>query len=272
MKKLPILKVLFVSLLLTVGTLSVKSQGAYVSANLGYGFPMSSQDISNYVNTTSGSNSTTNEQIFLSFGKGFNFGGTFGYMFSKNVGAELGISYLMGGKTKANDDYSGGETNYSFSGKMLRFIPSLVISAGAEGLNPYAKFGFVIGKGSLKQEFEDVDNSNVMKGKLKYNGGMSFGVNATVGVSFGLNDKMSMFAELNSVNMSYAPKKAEYTELTYNGKDMLPDLTTSIKEIEFVDKITNTGTPPPDSEPSEQLKEKMPFGSLGINIGIIFKL
>ncbi len=272
MKKLSILKIVLVSLLITVGSASVKSQGAYVSANLGFGFPMSSQDIEGFMNETSGSNSTTREQIFMSFGKGFNFGGTFGYMFNKNVGAELGISYLMGGKTKAIYDYSGGKTDYSFSGKMLRFVPALVVTAGSEGLNPYARFGFVIGKASLKQEVEDNDDGDIMKGKLKYSGGMSFGVNAAAGVMFALGDKMSFFAELNSVNMSYSPKKAEFTELTYNGEDMLPDLTTSVKEVEFVDEVTTSSTPPPDSEPHKELKHKMPFGSIGINFGVIFHL
>jgi len=272
MKKLSIFKVVLVSLLLTAGSVSVKSQGAYVSANLGFGFPMSSQDIEGFMNETSGSNSTTREQIFMSFGKGLNFGGTFGYMFNKNVGAELGISYLMGGKTKATDDYSDGKTDYSFSGKMLRFVPAIVITAGSEGLNPYARFGFVIGKASLKQEFEDNDDGDITKGKLKYSGGMSFGVNAAVGAMFSLNDKMSFFAELNSVNMSYSPNKAEFTELTYNGTDMLPDLTTSMKEIEFVDEITTSSTPSPDSEPHKELKQKMPFGSIGINFGVIFHL
>ncbi len=272
MKNLSLLKVVVVSLLITVGSLSVRSQGAYVSANLGYGFPMSSQAVDGYVNESSGSNSTTQEQIFMSFGKGLNFGGTFGYMFNKNVGAELGISYLMGGKTKATDDYSGGKTDYSFSGNMLRFIPSIVVTAGSDGMNPYARFGFVIGKSSLKQKFEDNDDGDIMKGTLKYSGGMSFGVNAAVGVLFGLNDKMSLFAELNTVNISYAPKKAEFTELTYNGKDQLPDLPTNMKEIEYVDEITYTSTTPPESEPTKQLKTKMPFGSIGINFGVVFKL
>ncbi len=272
MKKLLILKVVLVSLLITVGSASVKSQGAYVSANLGFGFPMSSQAVEGYVNETSGSNSTTQEQIFLSFGKGLNFGGTFGYMFNKNVGAELGISYLMGGKTKATDDYSNGKTDYSFSGKMLRFVPALVVTAGSEGLNPYARFGFVIGKASLKQVIEDNDDGDIMKGKLKYSGGMSFGVNAAAGVMFALGDKMSFFAELNSMNMSYSPKKAEWTELTYNGKDMLPNLTTSEKEVEFVDEITYSSSGSPNSEPHKELKRKMPFGSIGINFGVVFHL
>ncbi len=272
MKKLSILKMVLVSLLITVGSLSAKSQGAYVSANLGYGFPMSSQAVEGYTNVSSGNNSTTQEQIFLSFGKGLNFGGTFGYMFNKNVGAELGISYLMGGKTKATDDYSGGKTDYSFSGKMLRFVPSIVVTAGSDGMNPYARFGFVIGKASLKQKFEDNDDGDKTIGTLKYSGGMSFGVNAAVGVLFGLNDKMSFFAELNTVNMSYSPKNAEYTELTYNGKDMLPDLPTYMKEVEYVDEITSDSSTPPESEPTKQLKTKMPFGSIGINFGIVFKL
>jgi hypothetical protein len=247
------------------------AQGAYVNINAGYGLNMSSQNLYyfDFYNTTSGSNSSTSEQVNVSLGKGLNLGGAFGYMFNKNIGAELGISYLLGGKSKAKDTYTGGTTDYTLSSKMFRIIPSLVIASGFEKINPYAKFGLVIGSGSIMYEYKDNDDGDIFVMKMKLNGGMALGLSSGVGAMFNLSDKMSFYGELNMVNLSYAPTKGEVTEATYNGADELPDMTTSEKEIEFVDSYTySSSNPPADSQPSKELKQKLPFGSFGVNIGL----
>lgn len=139
------------------------------------------------------------------------------------------------------------------------------------GINPYAKFGLVIGTGAVTMDYEDNDDGDVEVRKMKLNGGVAFGINAAIGAIFELSESISLFGELNAINMSYAPKKGEITEATYNGTDFLPHMTTYDKEVEFVDEVTyNYNSPPPDSQPSQQLKQKYPFGSFGINVGVVF--
>lgn len=270
MKKIKLLSLITVfACILCVNNLF--GQGAYININAGYGFNMSSQNLYyfDFYNYTSTSNSSTSEQVYVSLGKGLNFGGAFGYMFNENIGAELGISYLLGGKSSAKDDYQDGTTDYTLSSNMLRINPSLVISSGLDGVNPYAKFGLVIGTGSVNYEYEDNDDGDIYKMKLKMEGGLAMGLNAAIGANFTLSDNMSLFGEINMINMSYAPTKGEVTEATYNGADELPDMTTSEKEIEFVDSYTYSyDNPPPDSQPSKELKQKLPFGSLSANFGI----
>ena len=204
----------------------------------------------------------------VSFGKGLNFGGTFGVMFNENIGAELGLSYLLGGKSEAKDIYPMGTTDYTLSSNMFRIIPSLVIASGLDGVNPYAKFGLIIGIGSIMYDVEDNDAGDITILKFKFDGGVALGLNAGIGATFSLSDNMSLFGEINVVNLSYAPDKSELTEATDNGVDFLIDLTTNDKEIEFVDSFTdNFSTPTPDSQPDKQLKQKFPFGSIGINVG-----
>lgn len=253
---------------------NASAQGPYASLNLGYGFGKSTMNLEywNFYNSTSGTNSVTDEQVFVSLGKGLNFGGTFGNMFNENVGAELGINYLLGGKAKAKDEYTGGTTEYNFYARMLRIIPAIVIAAGGEGINPYAKFGVVVSLGSAKYEMEDNDNGDIMILKEKYSGGIALGFMGAVGALFPLNDNMSIFAEINTINQSYAPKKGEITELTVDGDDMLPDLTTSQKETEFVKEVTyEYEVNPPTSEPTKVLKQKLPLGSVGIVVGARIK-
>lgn len=266
MKKLTTILIVFTITLLT-GNLF--AQGAYVNINAGYGFAMSSQNIDGFYNYTEGSDSYTNEQVNVSLGNGLNFGGTFGYMFSENVGAELGVSYLLGGKSEAKDEYSDGTTEYTYSSTMIRLIPSLVIAAGYDGVDPYAKFGAIIGSGSIIYDINDDDDGDISIMTMEMNGGIALGLNAAIGANFNMNDNMSFFAEINMVNMSYAPTKGEITEATINGTDMLPDMTTSVKEIEFVDSITiDSSSQPNDTQPRQELKTKYAFGSVGINVGL----
>ncbi|MHB1278619.1 MAG: outer membrane beta-barrel protein [Bacteroidia bacterium] len=248
------------------------AQGGYVNFNVGYGLKMGSQNLEyfgfyNYSNT---GNSTTSEQVFVSLGKGLNVGASFGYMFNKNIGAELGVSYLLGGKSTVKDSYpNGSRAEYTLSSNMLRIFPSLVIATGFEKINPYAKFGVVIGSGSVKYEIVDYDGGDVTKMKMKLNGGIAFGLSSGIGALFNLSEKMAFYGELNMVNLSYAPKKGEVTKFTFNGVNYTGDMTTREREVEFVDRYTyNPSNPPSDSQPSQELKQKLPYGSIGLNIGL----
>ena len=274
---------------ITLFTSNLFAQGAYVNINAGYGFSMSPQVILyDYEATSIDDNSTgdhsftsTYENVTGSLGKGFNFGGAFGYMFNKNMGAEIGVSYLLGGKTEekykstqktieTEGTITTNTTNRttSLSSRMLRFNPSIVITSGFEGIDPYAKFGFIIGTGSVILDSE-IDQNDT-KSTWKYNGGVALGMTGAIGANFTVNDKMAFFGEINMVNMSYAPTKGELTESTANDTDLLPGSSVSQKEIEFIDSQSYSSDyiPPPDSEPSKRLKTKYPFGSVGISIGL----
>lgn len=276
MKK--ITKAFFILFVMGMFTNNLYSQGMYVGINVGYGFCTSAQNIDNdfmsFYNYTAGNNSYTVEQIDVSLGKGLNLGAAFGYMFNKNVGAELGISYLMGGKTEAKDEYDGGMTDYSLSATMLRINPSIIVTTGTDNaVNPYAKFGLIFGMGSVLYEFEDNDDGDVTVMEFKFSEGLAMGLSAAIGADYSLNDNITLFGEIDMVNMSYAPTKGEITKATYNGVDGLPDMTTSEKEFEFVDSYTyNTQNPPPDSQPSQELKYRLPFGSVGVKFGVKINL
>lgn len=249
------------------------AQGSYLNLNVGYGLKMSTQNQNYFIfnNYTSGNNSFTYEQVNISLGKGVNFGGSLGYMFNENIGTEIGISYLLGNKSKAKNIQNGKTTEYTLSSKMFRIIPSLVITSCFEKINPYAKFGLVIGGGSIIYEYnEDKDKKTL---KMKLSGGIAFGLSSGVGVMFNMKNKMSFFSELNMINLSYAPAKGKTTEAFHNGVNVLPYMTVSEKEIEFVDSYTyNLSNPQTTLEPRKQLKQKFPFGSFGVNLGLRINL
>ena len=254
------------------------AQGAYLNINSGYATSMSSQNLSGFENSTfefySNSYSLKHEQIIFSFGKGLNFGADFGYMFNKNLGAEIGVSYLIGGNTISTLTQPNNSTEITVSSKMLRINPSLVITSGFEKINPYAKFGLILGSGyvilSSNQEISGFSGQQSNYQSIKLSGGIAIGLTSGIGALYKINDKLSFFGELNMINLSYGPTKGIKTDFRIDGVDMLPSLTTRQKETEYLDSFTETSSNsnPQDSEPSKKLKQKLPFGSFGLNLGL----
>lgn len=264
--------------------MNVKAQGLYFGLDLGYGFPAAKQSgFDDYKGTSNGTVLTEEyTSNSISLGKGLNVGIMAGYMFNKNVGAQLGISYLIGGENTMTYEQSVGsfsdKDEYIFKGSMIRLTPSMKIIVGESKLRPYMKAGLIIGVGGKMTEennYTSTDPSGTDKSQdiTEYSGGVSLGFHGGLGVDYALSDKLSLFGEIAANYQNYAPSKAVLTTSTYNGIDQLPNMSTSQKEIEFVDSYTETsGTPPSAGSPSQSTKIALPFSSVGINIGLIFTM
>jgi hypothetical protein len=269
------------------------AQGIYIEGGLGYGFPISSNTdmLYNYSSTTTNdldngmfSFSSSEEIVKLNLGKGFNFAAAFGYMFNDYIGAEVQVSYLAGGKTNAEDVYkditiqngmttSTTETyRTTYSSSMFRITPSLVVQGDLGKFNPYAKLGMLFGIGStmLQQDANVVGSKSALEAQL--NGGLAFGVNSRLGFLYSPGGSVSYFVEAQIIAMNYCPTKGEIKKYTLNGDDILGDLSTSEREVEFVDSISSTDFFQDPDKPSQSLKMALPFSSVGVNIGVRFNL
>lgn len=271
MKKKRIVFLLTLSGLLT--SFGISAQGAYVSLNAGYGFNASSQNIGTIMYTNDGSNTTTFNQEDISFGKGFIFGGAAGYMFTGNLGVEVGFSSLTGDHTTLNSSFVKGTDVVDFSSSMIRFNPSIVLATGMKGINPYARFGVIIGMGSIIETDKYTENPNSSTATMKLNGGNAVGLTAALGAQIKLTGRISIFGELAMVNMSYAPTRGEITAYSFNGIDKMSSLKPREILTDYVESYTVTANQTtPDNEPTKSLLQKFPFGSLGINIGLKYDL
>jgi len=254
----------------------------YINVGGGYNLGIANQSLlHNYESTN---NIEKMENVTTSLGKGLNFGLNLGYMFNGNIGIDLQCSYLLGdenaGESKSN--YTFFSTNYydyekiSVKNQIIRINPSLIIASGFDKLDPYAKFGVILGFGSitLNYLYEEYENNQLQDKevvKWKMDGGMAFGISSALGLMYHISDLISVYGELNLVGMSYAPKKGVMTEYTINGTDQLPGLSTDDKEIDFVDDITyDYDNPPSSAEPMKELKFYFPYSSIGLNIGVRF--
>jgi len=256
-------------ILLCVTSSMALGQGAYINLQTGYGFKMSTMN--ELPGGVSSSGYTSLERTPYSYGAGFSFGGAFGYMFNSNIGLELGASYLIGATTSSEYKFANPqndiETQREYSAKMLRIAPSIILSTDYKVLNPYVRFGLMLGVGSFEKSIYQVSNNAVYEQVEKFNGGIAIGHVSSLGAAFKLNEKAKVFVELNMVNMNYSPTKSEVILAKENGKSLLSDMPTNIKQTNYVESYSYTNNNPTPQEPRTQLKIVYPFSSIGINIG-----
>jgi len=270
-KKSKIISHLMLVLGFSINSITGNSQSMYASFNLGYGLGSGTQS---YTNRTVTNNSDILETINISLGKGINATGTFGYILSDNISAEIGVAYLISAKQEVfNNNLTRPRTRVEeYAGSMLKLNPTVVFSMPMQGsLQPYAKLGVVLGFGNSKYTYtnDDPTNNRLDIDEWKFNGGLGIGLNSAFGVYYSLNDNMKLFAELNITSLNYAPTNGELVTSTSNGVDQLPSLDTIDKEIIFVDPLDNNINIS-ITNPDQALKVKLPYGSTGVNIGVTY--
>lgn len=249
------------------------AQNVYFGVGGGYATGLASQTMT-FNETGFTNNEHFYETVKGTYGKGINFGMFAGYMFNPNISAEFGISYLAGGKTKRHYvKESSGIEDLVLSAKMIRITPSLRMTAGDGKMKPYMRIGMVVGvAGKITENDTWTDtgcNCGNSETTWEYTGGVSFGATSAFGGNYTINEKISLFGELNFIAQSWAPEKGLMTKSMFNGADELPNKTTNQKEIDFVKSYTTT-SPTNTSAPTTQMKNYSSFSSIGINIGLTY--
>ena len=297
------MKSLIISIALALVTLTpftLKSQNFYFSVGTGYGVAMNQENgtLQNEKQVTildvSGSNSyqTTYENVPLSLGKGFNFGGSLGYTFSDYLAVDLGVSYLVGGKTTGEytshrtEILPGSTMTYetkssrTLYSNMFRVMPTFVINPNLEKFNPYVKMGVVFGFGKMYSNYEYSSSSSSPVGpspftessKEEFTGGMAFGITGSIGVTYPITEKISVYVEANYMGMSYAPSKSSVIEFSQNGQDNLDQMPIYSQQTEYLNRYTEENLPIDYDKPRKTLKTSLPYSSMNFNFGVVFNL
>ncbi|MCX6232560.1 MAG: outer membrane beta-barrel protein [Bacteroidetes bacterium] len=267
--------------------------GFFIYVSTGYGLNLGSQTINGFTDKTIDTiGFTTENQINVSMGKGlcFKLGG--GYMINGNFGFELGATYLLGAKSVSTLDsktvlvpgssYLQNTTDITYKPSLFMINPSIIVSAGLEVVNPYAKFGMTIGFASFTREVSTTLTNTILTPgmpdsvittsnyqKEEFSGSIAVGFNATLGCAFRINEILSFFAEFNMLNMTYSPDKSVITEYTLQGVNSLASLTVKQRQTNFYETLLSTPlTTIPDTSPNQALKQSYAFGSIGLNLGL----
>lgn len=234
----------------------------YAGLGLGYGLGADKQVVGSEYGAT------TEKNIYGSYGQGFNAALKLGYMFSDNLGVELGTSYLIGSTlTRVKTPTLNMEAKSS----NLRLAPQLVAKLD-NGL--YSRFGFivpVIGKTVI--DLKDTDFSGLgvtQEATVEAKGAFSLGFIGAVGYGYALSESMDLFCELEYIGLEIKAKESKITKMEVGGQDQLPGMTTNMIETEFVDDIDYAEAVDPNA-PAKSIRTTSPFSSFGLNVGIVMK-
>lgn len=273
-------QIAIISLLLLSGA-AIQAQGIYGGLNPGFAFPALKQ--SAFEDRTmnidaSGAGTDLHETHAFSFGYGFCPGFYAGYMINKNIGVEAGLSYIIGNPIRMHAEKTDRSTNSydtfdeRLQGGMLRVTPALRLQYGEGKIKPFMTMGLVLGLAGKATE-EQWNSSTGSSGtttsytSTEILGGIGLGAKMTAGAEYQFGPKFALYLAANGTYQSWSPKKAKLMSDVVDGVDQMPGMTTSQIEMEYVNDYTQGPVTNPN-EPRKQTKIKLPFSSIGFEIGI----
>jgi hypothetical protein len=272
------MKKLFTLLLICFLALNMaQAQKFYARIGLGGGISTSSSFDMLYKYENDGTSKTISV-VPVGLGTGFNGSVSFGYMFSKYIGIDLTVGEFIGLPTTGDSVVhlmGGTQANIKLVGYLFSITPGVVISAGLDKVNPYARFGLQIGALPIMLARYSSENASVnppatTKMTNGYYGGVALGYTATGGCEFNINKLINLFVELTFAHSTWSPSYSEIIEYTVNGQDKLSTLTVHQKQTDFRDKIRVNATTSDDT-PKQALRKTVPFSTASVNFGIKFK-
>jgi hypothetical protein len=261
---------------------SLSAQNFYLKARGGYGWGVSKDGY--YVDLGQGKVTADGyqEQIYTSIGAGIPVGISAGYYLNDNIGAEVDFTYLYG-NTVTVADYNVPNVimqNIDVYTRQYRVAPTIIMSTGhSKKFSVYTKVGFVLPVGGYSLVNADVTQyvTNPADGSLvpvavnlqqKMYGKFSLGFKGVLGLEYKLNDKLSVFTEIEGVYLNIKRKKSKVTKYEVNGSDALSTYPGPI-EVTYKDKIQvdQSGNP---VNSNEALSTTSPYSKQGINLGFTY--
>jgi hypothetical protein len=237
------------------------AQGLYLTANAGFGLGAGTQVLD--LNYSQRGPTGTVDMIFGSFGEGFRFGVSAGYMFNEHIGTELGISYWLG--TSFDNSLRTSVNMATGTRRGLGFVatPSIVLSTTMKPISPYARIGVVLGIMRIQGESKSEQPGQTIEINYEENGGFAFGYSGALGMVIPTGGAVDIFLEAGFQVFTFSPRQSETTAYTVNGinqLDLLPQ-----KVFEFKDSFS-------DSEMNSGPAVRRPFSAVGGVMGVRINL
>jgi len=269
-------------IMITLGVLLAGStaftQGAYATFGLGYAGSTAGEKIGETTVYKAGKKTTTS--INGTFGKGIPVNLGVGFMVSEHIGVELGFTYLMGSEITISETTSDAALGLvsditKTKGSSVRVSPVLVLSTGGEGLSLYSKLGLIVPVGGkttyVKETTLDGGPTDILiKEEGESKGSFSMGYTASLGASMPIAGNISVFGELQMLNLRIKGNTKTVTSYEVAGVDKLSTLPKSVTHTEYVDEIGPDDNTDP-TKATKELNSASNYSTLGINVGVKMK-
>ncbi len=248
----------------------------YIAAGAGYSTAMPDAVLG--TNTIQTPTSLTKTNNYGSFGTGMNYKLNAGYFFSKNLGVDLGLTFLNGpSQTLETYLYEAGRINVmsSATATAVGFAPSLIYKLD-NGL--YGKLGIATKIGGqtdveiYNQAPRDANTYTLTTAKAVVNGKLPLGLTSALGYSYKINSNLSLFGEVELLSISVKRDKLTYTE--FDTSVYLNDGTVAMAGAYTLDNLPAGYTKETlfddtfSSEAGTGLTSISSYSSVGLSIGI----
>ncbi len=188
----------------------------YIKAAIGGGI-----GINGDYNTENNNGKVTNSTTKI--GSGVSFIASAGCQFNSNLSAELSLGYFYGLNLNVFPPFDGNSEK--LNGSMFQMIPSFVFSTSFGKLRPYIRTGLIIGLPEVYEDystrFTDVNGMyHILDAKTEYYDGKGLGIQTSIGCTYTLNTKLSLFGEAILNDINYTPLKGRIISYTVDGADI----------------------------------------------------
>jgi len=233
-----------------------------IGVKAGYAFPSHGLNLGTSVD---GNETTT---LYGTNGKGIPVSAEVAYFFNDNIGIQLDASFLIGTEMTHDEVLTAGleERTYTKTNQ-LRLSPQLVLKTD---LGIYGRLGMVLPvMGKTTQFYENV-NSAAGAGiatavEVEAKGKFSIGFIAAAGYQFNLNDKLSIFGELEYISLGIKRASTEITKYEIGGTSVLDTPGGPSSDVQDYEDTTTPGD-------NMAQGSKSAYHSIGLNIGVRFTL
>ena len=272
-----------------MATLQMQAQSKfYVNVNGGYSIPFLAQPYGQSLNWYSQPINPTidGETYYSKLGSGWNIGAIAGYTLNNYISLELGYMYQQspeGNHNRFNFNENGFTTYLSTStlqSKVHHIMPTLRLFKSYKSGQTFLRIAPIFGISRLyaqyvEQNFGPLTLMKTTESSVEFSGGMAYGMFLSVGYEHNLGDKFGLSIELFTNMQRYSPSKSTLTQYTVDGVDMLPNMTVSQKQREFVKNLPeNYSVDSNPNEPSKNLisnQSSFTFSSVGLKLGLSYR-
>jgi len=236
--------------------------------------PEQTTNSTSYSNLNSGSSNsrTTKENIWISLGKGFQYGLGLGYKFNKNIGFELngdffsGVSNEIANKSYTSVTYPPAQGLYNPSSisssteyfkiyrKSIFIVPALKFMVPLNNrFSLYSKIGISIPfsniafyeyeKNTLQQSHTgsgSTESSSTEYKKIELEPYSSLGYSMSLGIDFSIIKRLSLCAEVYANAVKFEVKKGTITQWSNSSKDINGNYNSNylLENLDTRDKVT----------------------------------
>jgi hypothetical protein len=213
-----------------------------------------------------------------SLGQGKNYALSAAHRISKSLDVGCSVVYVDGRETTRTVAGTNFKVNSKTEGSMLWITPTVKINLLNKGsLSPFIRFGIGIGVlGKIWVENEDITSfGNLSVTQRRLSNGLAYGVHSGIGLAytFKKDKRWGMFIEMSSINASYGPKRGEVVARIKDNIDVFSTLSTSQKITIYKNSyIRNDNAPSDPDKPGFTTRRFYQFSSIGLNLGVSYKL